>query len=173
MSSIDELRWQLFPKNKKISLELMSVIGVFSNKFLEINSSINYLKSNEVLRCIRDDLTKIGYEVEKGKKTEDKIKVPVLYGENGIHEKYFEADAYSKKLGIVIEVEAGRALMNNQFLKDIFQACVMDGVNHLVIAVRNKYKNSKDYDKIKTFLETLYVSRKFHLELESILLIGY
>lgn len=82
---------------------------------------------------------------------------------------------------IVIEVEAGRAVFNNQFLKDIFQACMMFEVEYLVIAVLNEYhfkvngseRVSHDYDSIRTFLETLYVSNRLQLPLKGILLIGY
>ena len=100
--------------------------------------------------------------MESGKKRNEKIIVPVLYGENGKAEKYFEADAYFEEVGIVIEVEAGRALTDNQFLKDIFQACAMDGVSCLIIAVRNIYRNkSNDYEKTRIFLETLPVFNIF------------
>jgi hypothetical protein len=62
---------------------------------------------------------------------------------------------------------------NNQFLKDIFQACMMFGVEYLVIAVRKEYRGRKDFDIIHTFLETLYISNRMHLPLKGILLIGY
>lgn len=68
------------------------------------------------------------------------VRVPVLYGRNGVFEKSSNADAYNENLGIVIEVETGRAADNNQFLKDLFQACMMDVVSYLVIAVRNYYR---------------------------------
>jgi hypothetical protein len=74
---------------------------------------------------------------------------------------------------IVIEVEAGRATENNQFLKDIFQACMMFEVEYLVIVVRNEYRGHKDFEIIYTFLETLYISSRLHLPLKGILLIGY
>jgi hypothetical protein len=51
----------------------------------------------------------------------DKIKVPVLFSLNNRIDKFFDADAVSADGKIVIEVEAGRAYRNNQFLKDIFQ----------------------------------------------------
>jgi hypothetical protein len=78
-------------------------------------------------------------------------------------------------------VEAGRAVKNNQFLKDIFQACMMFEVEYLVIAVLNEYHFnmsgrdtiSKDYQEIKIFLETLYISNRLKLPLKGILLIGY
>lgn len=78
-------------------------------------------------------------------------------------------------------MEAGRAVFNNQFLKDIFQACMMCEVEYLVIAVLNEYRFkvsekeqcSHDYQSVKTFLETLYVSNRLKLPLKGILLIGY
>lgn len=119
------------------------------------------------------------YKVESGKA--DQIFVPVLFGENDSVDKYFAADALSADGKIVIEVEAGRAVMNNQFLKDIFQACMMLEVEYLVIAVLNKNSHkcggktidSPDFQKVKTLLETLYVSNRFRLPLKGILLIGY
>lgn len=68
-------------------------------------------------------------------------------------EKSFNADAFSQETRVVIEVEAGRAFMNNQFLKDLFQACMMQNVDYLVIAVRNLYLGkNKDFEEIVTFL---------------------
>ena len=101
--------------------------------------------------------------------------------ENDEVDKSFAADALSNDRSIVIEVEAGRAVFNNQFLKDIFQACMMCEVEYLVIAVLNEYKFkvngqercSYDYQSVKTFLETLYISNRLQLPLKGILLIGY
>lgn len=107
------------------------------------------------------------------KKDEDKIKVPVLYGKNGKLEKSFDADAYSQELKTVIEVEAGRAFTNYQFLKDLFEACVMTDVEYCVIAVRRIYRNSDDFNKVITFMDTLYSSTKFSLPLKGVLIIGY
>lgn len=91
--------------------------------------------SNEVLALVRPHLEAIGFAVETGKGKEEKIDVPVLFGENNEVDKSFFADALSADGKIVIEVEAGRAVRNNQFLKDIFQACMMFEVEYLVIAV--------------------------------------
>jgi len=118
-------------------------------------------------------LEKLGFRVEKGKSAEDKIVVPVLFGRKGKILKCFNADAHAGKVGWVLEVEAGRAVDNNQFLKDIFQACMMHDVLHLAIAVRNTYRGSDNFETIENFLETLYVSGRLQLPLKGILLIGY
>ena len=66
-------------------------------------------------------LHSLGFTVEAGKKKADKITVPVLFGLNGKFEKSFDADAHHRTAKFVVEVEAGRAVVNNQFLKDFFQ----------------------------------------------------
>lgn len=78
-----------------------------------------------------------------------------------------------KKKKIVIEVEAGRAVTNYQFLKDLFQACVMSDVDYLVIAVRNIYRKNQDFEKVISFFNTLYASGRLILPLKGILIIGY
>ena len=134
-----------------------------------------------MLSFVRPGLEKLGFRVEKGKGRDDKIGVPVLFGENNAIDKSFYADALSGDNRIVVEVEAGRATANNQFLKDIFQASMMFEVEYLVIAVMNEYKfkirgvehTNYDFQTIRTFLETLYVSNRLQLPLKGILLIGY
>ena len=126
-----------------------------------------------MLGLVRPQLEKIDFRVETGKGKDDKIDIPVLFGENNNVDKSFYADAVSNDGKIVIEVEAGRATENNQFLKDIFQACMMFEVEYLVLAVRNVYRTHEDYSRVKTFLETLYISNRLQLPLKGILLIGY
>lgn len=165
--------WQYFPKSSDTPAHLKDLVNVFIQKN-DVMASVNHdYGSNEVLSFIAENLELIGYQVEKGKTKENKIKVPVLYGENGKMEKSFDADAYHKLHRTVVEVEAGRALANNQFLKDLFQACIMDDVDYLAIAVRETYHGVNDFQKIKTFFDTLYVSNKLKLPLKGILLIGY
>jgi hypothetical protein len=146
--------------------------------FEEFADSIDSTKtliqhSDKVMARLRPGLEKLGFRVEKGKSADDKIVVPVLFGRKGKELKCFNADAYAPSLGWVLEVEAGRAVDNNQFLKDIFQACMMHDVLHLAIAVRNTYRTSDDFSKVEKFLETLYVSGRLQLPLKGILLIGY
>ncbi len=117
------------------------------------------------------------FDVERGKKKAEKILVPVLFGLNGKVNKAFEADAYHMEGAFVLEVEAGRATINNQFLKDLFQACMVHGVDYLGLAVRNEYKAARivnrDFDRVVTFFDTLYASDRLQLALKGILVIGY
>ncbi len=166
------INWQFFPKSRELPTHLEEVLQVFFSNLLKIDSENNNLNSNEVLSLITPGLESLNYRVEKSKLEQDKIKVPVLFGLNGNLEKYFDADAYNHLTRTVIEVEAGRALANYQFLKDLFQACVMHNVDYLVIAVRNIYGKSRDFEKMITFLNTLYASNRLILPLKGILVMA-
>lgn len=90
-----------------------------------------------------------------------------------VHNTRFDADAYHRRHEFVIEVEAGRAVVNNQFLKDLFQACMMHGVDYLAIVVRNVYRRSNDFERVVRFMDTLYASNRIKLPLKGILIVGY
>lgn len=167
------LRYQLFPRSVGMEDTIKRVIQCFDRHISEIESPNHTLKSNEVLGIISPELKEIGFQVEESKASEDKIKVPVLFSLNNRIDKYFDADAVSNDGRIVIEVEAGRAYSNNQFLKDVFQACMMYGVDYLIIAVRNDYRGHADFDVIFNFFETLYINGRLQLPLKGIVLIGY
>jgi hypothetical protein len=167
------IRYQFFPRSQGIIPKIKLVIDCFEKNHDKINSSEHNLSSNQVLEKLRYDLQKANYVVETGKSRDQKIQVPVLFGYNNNIDKSFNADALSEDGKIVVEVEAGRAVDNNQFLKDIFQACMMFDVDYLVIAVRNDYRGADDFMKVFIFLETLYISNRLILPLKGILLIGY
>ncbi|MDD5597412.1 MAG: hypothetical protein PHV82_05675 [Victivallaceae bacterium] len=167
------IKFQFFPRSHGITERIKLIIDCFLQVEEQISSDGNTFSSNEVLEKLRPHLENIGFNVETGKLANQKINVPVLFGCNNEIDKCFNADALSKDGKIVIEVEAGRAVVNNQFLKDIFQACMMFDVEYLVIAVRNSYRRTDDFSKIYTFIETLYISNRLQLPLKGILLIGY
>lgn len=167
------LTFQFFPRSQGITPQIKSIISCFDLEFEKIKSSENNLSSNQVLEIIRAHLEILDFIVETGKTTSKKIGVPVLFGLNNKIDKCYNADAVSKDGKIVIEIEAGRATENNQYLKDIFQACMMYDVEYLVIVVRKIYRKHKDFEQINKFLETLYISNRLHLPLKGILLIGY
>jgi hypothetical protein len=153
---------------------LLKIVNIFDLSIDQIWSHHNLGQtSDEVLGKIRQRLETIGFQVESGKTTESKIKVPVLYGRNGKVEKSFDADAYHPTEQVVLEVEAGRGVTNYQFLKDLFQACVMQDVDYLVIAIRLDYRGSNDFEKVCTFFETIYASNRFRLPLQGVMIIGY
>lgn len=167
------IQYQFFPRSHGITEEISSIIDSFKIVEKEIDSMSNELKSNDVLEIVRPHLEERSFRVETGKSKGAKIDVPVLFGKNNDVDKSFYADALSRDGKIVIEVEAGRATENNQFLKDIFEACMMFEVDYLVLAVRNVYRTHFDFEIVHTFLETMYISNRIKLPLKGILLIGY
>jgi hypothetical protein len=167
------IKYQLFPRSLGLNNDLKKLIDCFIAHDEEICSPKHSITSNGVLKILEQDLIALGYFVEKGKNNADKIKVPVLFGRNNKIDKYFDADAISGDRHTVLEVEAGRAYSNNQFLKDLFQACMMFEVNYLVIAVRNYYRGQEDFEKIFQFFDTLYINSRLTLPLKGIVLIGY
>ena len=142
-----------------------------------ISSDKYTLDSNSVLSQVAPDLGALGFAVESGKKKHQKVSVPVLFGRNGRVEKSFDVDAWHKQEGFVLEVEAGRATINNQFLKDLLEACLMPDVDYVCVAVRNIYMagniKNLDFERVVTFFETLYASRRLELPLKGIMVLGY
>jgi hypothetical protein len=168
------INWVYFPKSSPLPEFGLLIVAAFEEAADAIDSTKTASQpSDRVMARLRPGLEKLGFRVEKGKSAEDKIVVPVLFGRKGKILKCFNADAHAGNVGWVLEVEAGRAVDNNQFLKDIFQACMMHDVLHLAIAVRNTYRGADNFESIENFLETLYVSGRLQLPLKGILLIGY
>lgn len=183
------INFQYYPKNNMVTNNLRNVINVFKQNYDKISSVNNKTyKSNEVLSICKEGLKNIGYRVES--KEDGIIQVPVLFGRNNTLEKSFRADAYNEDEKTVIEVEAGRGVMNNQFLKDLFQACMMQDVDYLVIALRNEYrinnirttksgdevvkvKTNYDFEEVCKFFDALYSTERLKLPLKGILIIGY
>ena len=168
------IRWIYYPNSDKPDDFVLSIVNVFKSCADTINSNEKkHQPSDDVLSVVRSGFEYIGFMVERGKKKAEKIYVPVLFGMNGQVAKYFEADSYHTEKRWVVEVEAGRAYTNYQFLKDYFQASVMHGVDYLGIAVRNDYRGRDDFLKVKDFFDTLYASEKMKCSLRGVLLIGY
>ena len=170
---MQKIRHQFFPVNKKTPEHLVSVIKVFNEYEDKINSHKHKLDSNTVLEILRKNLEGVGFRIETGKKKNEKIKIPVLFGENGRIIKSFDVDGYHEEFKTVLEVEAGRGVTNNQFLKDFFEACIMVNVDYCIIAVRDTYLKQKDFEKVKDFFDSMYASGRMNIPLKGLLIIGY
>lgn len=167
------IEWQFYPRSKRATSLAVMVAEAFKGEIEAMSSSVHEHSSNRVLEILRPRLIALGFQVEVGKRKDQTIDVPVLFGRNGRVEKHFKADAYHAELGFVLEVEAGRGVVNNQFLKDLFQACMMSEVRYLAIAIRKTYQGNKDFETVCTFFDTLYASDRLSLPLDGLLVIGY
>ena len=175
--------FQYYPKNQRITSHLNAVVEVFGRMEDHISDEKRTYKSNDILEICRPGLEEIGYLVEDMRRGKDKyIEVPVLFGRNNQLEKSFRADAFNDVERSVIEVEAGRGVLNNQFLKDLFQACMMQDVDYLTIGVlfeyrtrkaNGDYKVNRDFETVCKFFDALYSSDRLRLPLKGVLIIGY
>ena len=138
--------WIYFPKSAEPPPGVLDIVRVFEEAASDLKQNPDDAVSDVVLSIVRPGLEAAGFEVESGKRAAQKITIPVLFGRNGVIEKSFEADAWNRKARMVLEVEAGRGVANNQFLKDLFQACMMQTVDYCGIAVRNQYIKSRDFE---------------------------
>lgn len=165
--------YQFFPQSSQLPSTLVQIPICFDKAVVLKGTS--KLKSDEMLAKARPFLIKEGFYVERGKKKNEKITVSSPNNNSPIQQ--FDVDAMSKDGKIIIEVEAGRGWENKQFLKDLFEACIVPGVEYVVIVVLKIYKDSKGihphYDKIKKYFEALYASNRMTIPLKGVLLIGY
>ena len=122
-------------------------------------------------------MQQIGFEVEKGKARGQKLSRPVLFSDLGQPDRSYDIDAYNGHEGIVMEVEAVRAIRANAIYKDLIQMSLMVEARYAVIAMPllYKYKSGVDkpYDSGKSILEAVFVSGRLHFPFEGILLVGY
>lgn len=176
------IHYSNYPRTEAPPEFISQVIAIFK-KHEEDISTIRLKKgltSDKVLSKLRNGLVKIGFEVEAGKRKEEKIERPVFYGENGSPTLRYEIDAYHPLWKCGLEIEAGRAWMGNAVYRDLIQALVMVEVDYLTLAVPNAYKYksydrdvvSNDYDNTKSLVDALYGHSRFQLPYK-LIVVGY
>jgi len=172
------IRYQSFPRTRPPPEFVRELVNVFRAHEDEIATEEldDGLKSDNVLAELRDDLTDIGFDVEEGKKREEKIFRPVLFGENGEPQLRYEVDAYHEEHRCGLEVEAGRAWKGNAIYRDLIQAMMMVQVDTLALAVPNAYKHANGvnpaYERTRDVVATLYDVDRAELPFDTVV-IGY
>ncbi|MHC4977311.1 MAG: hypothetical protein ACYTF7_12035 [Planctomycetota bacterium] len=118
----------------------------------------------------------MGFEIEHGNSSVGKIARPVYFGEGGKPTLNYFVDGYHPVYRCGLEVEAGRGMMGNAFYRDLIQALVMTGIDHLVVAMLNKYEystsSSPDYQKAADIADALYGHSRITLPF-GLTVIGY
>ncbi|HLG07772.1 MAG TPA: hypothetical protein VI409_03770 [Gaiellaceae bacterium] len=123
----------------------------------------------------------LGFEIEAGKKKTEKIRRPVLFGEQGSESLAYEVDGFQSEFGIALEVEAGRGARGNAVYRDLVEASLLVDARFLVLAVQTAYRHKtgghdvtvQSYRDSRNLLDAIYASNRLQLPLEGILLIGY
>ena len=132
------------------------------------------------MSVLRDDLCKLGFEIEAGKTTAAKLKRPVFFGQDGRPSRQYEIDGFHPAWRCGIEIEAGRAWMGNAVYRDLIQAMVMVDLDHLILAVPMTYKYtsggrltvSKDYENTVSIADALFSHTRIRMPY-SLTVIGY
>jgi len=159
--------------------DFVNVIALHSK---DIDSRIvENLTSDRVLAFIADDLASLGYKVETGKKALQKIRRPVLFGEEGVEKVSYEIDAFHDSLGIAVEVEAGRGARGNAVYRDLIRTSLIVGAKYLVLGVMIDYRHQssgkevvvKSFDEARSLIEAIFSSGRLGLPFEGVLLVGY
>lgn len=177
-------RWRYFPSYSPPADWVAGVVGTFAAHRSAIDSAVVFdqrMTSDDVLRVLAPDLEALGFAVETGKDTDNKLSRPVFFGDEGTFLRKYEIDAFQPENGIALEVEAGRATMGNAIYRDLIQGSLMVDARYLAIAVPVEYRyrsgsrtaKEPSYTKTYSVVEAIYGSDRLSLPFEGLLLIGY
>ena len=176
---MDYPNWCYFPKHTSAP-EWVSDFAQAVKKNKEKLESVNHneYSSDMVLECLREELENLQWEIETGKKKEQKIARPVLFGERNEWLVKYEIDGWHPEHNAVLEVESGRGWQGNAFYRDLIRASLINGSEYLVIGLRLSYtygnvKEQNDYEKGKDQLEAIYASGRLQLPFKGVMLFGW
>lgn len=173
--------WQYFPRNAAPPPWCGQFVAVVREARDQIDSKAARPKSDEVLAHLSAGLLTLGYRVERSKKAADRIKRPVLFGEQGVASLTYELDAFHDGLGIAVEVEAGRGAQNNADYRDIIRASLLVDARFLVLVMPTEYRfaaagqisSTKAYENTRSQVDAIYASQRLRLPFEGVLVVGY
>jgi hypothetical protein len=177
-------QWSYFPRNTRPPRWAVDLVAAVASHQHEIDSGpvpaedADRLTSDVVLGKLREDMEGIGYTVERGKRAEEKIYRPVLFGDNGEASVTYEIDAFHDELGIAVEVEAGRGAMGNADYRDIVRTSLLLDARFFVLMLPIVYRFGRDsrteaFVKTRNQLSAIYASDRLKLPFDGVLLIGY
>ena len=180
--SPDYPSWCYYPTSDRPAQWVIDVIQVVAAAQADIDSAkAAHLTSDNVLAFLRPGLEGLGYHVESGKTRLQKIRRPVLFGEQGQERVAYEVDAVHDELGVLIEVEAGRGARGNAVYRDLVRTSLIVDARFLAIGVMATYRHMSggsemevaSYRETKAQLEAIYASGRLRLPFEGVLLFGY
>jgi hypothetical protein len=174
--------WVYYPTRTRPPSWATDFIGVVAAAADEIDSRVaGGLNSNAVLGKLRPGLQALGYQVESSKLHADRIRRPVLFGENGVERVAYEIDAVHDSLGVLVEIEAGRGADGNAVYRDLVRASLIVDARFFVLGVLQQYRRMSSgrpiivssYRDTKNQLDAIYASGRLGLPFDGVLLVGY
>ncbi|MGY1635445.1 hypothetical protein ACI78V_02180 [Geodermatophilus sp. SYSU D00742] len=174
--------WLYYPNRAQPPAWVETFIEVVCDQRPAIESAkVDHLTSDAVLSHLAPGLAAAGYVVETGKKRGEKVRRPVLFGEQGRPRVTYEVDAVHDELGIVVEVEAGRGARGNAIYRDLIRTSLIVDVNYLALGVMLEYRHLsggrrmavRSFQEARDQVDAIYASGQLHLPFEGLLLFGY
>lgn len=174
--------WIYYPLRSRPPEWVPKFLQVVADARPKIDSvEVSGLTSDGALTALVPGLHKLGYTVEASKAKVDRIRRPVLFGEQGKERVAYEVDAVHDELGIVVEIEAGRGARGNAVYRDLIRASLIVGARYLALGVMREYRHQssgktvrvQSFHETKAILDAVYASGRLVLPFEGVLLFGY
>jgi hypothetical protein len=174
--------WSYYPRMARPPAWVDQIVAAFAASESVIESRTHSgVNSNAVLLELRPALQALGYEVEAGKSPGEKLRRPVLFGDQGVERVAYEIDAFHPADGIAVEIEAGRGAMGNAIYRDLVRTSLLVDARFLVLGAMIEYRfmnggrqfADPSYDKTRSLLDAIYASGRLRLPFEGVLLVGY
>ncbi|MGY1805803.1 hypothetical protein ACI8AF_00365 [Blastococcus sp. SYSU D00669] len=174
--------WLYYPNRAQPPAWVETFIEVVRDQRPAIESAkVDHLTSDAVLSHLAPGLAAAGYVIETGKKRGEKVRRPVLFGEQGRPRVTYEVDAVHDKLGVVVEVEAGRGARGNAIYRDLIRTSLIVDVKYLALGVMLEYRHLsgarrmsvRSFQEARDQVDAIYASGQLRLPFEGLLLFGY
>jgi hypothetical protein len=174
--------WKYYPARDRAPGWVAGVVRAFADSAGQLDSRKGLqMTSDKALAELRPALVALGFDIEGGKKAADKLRRPVLFGEQGREARAYEVDGFHPEEGVALEIEAGRGTQGNAIYRDLVQTSLLIDARYLALGVLIEYHFksggksmiSPDYRKTVSVLDAIYASQRLALPLEGVLLLGY
>jgi hypothetical protein len=175
--------WNYFPRNTNAPSWVLPFVATVAAAEPQISTVAKKtgLDSDAVLQRLSPGLTLLGFAVESSKRASDRIRRPVLFGDQGVAEVQYDIDAFHEDDGIVVEVEAGRGARGNATYRDLIRASLIVDARFLALLLPVAYRHNSGgkevtvaaYRECRDLLLAVYASQRLKLPFQGILLVGY
>ena len=149
-------QWFYYPSHDAPPHWVSDLIGVVQVVEQSVSTaSVESLTSDRVLGLLAPGLKQLGYSVELGKTAAQKVRRPVLFGDQGRERVAYEVDAFHDELGVVLEVEAGRGARGNAVYRDLIRSSLIVGARYLALGVMAEYRHQSGgkLQKVQSYKE--------------------
>src|SRR5439155_3401282 len=163
----DYPEWVYYPTRTRPPGWVNSFIAVVKTVQSTVGStSVSGLTSDRVLQQLRPGLEALRYRVEAGKLKNQRIRLPVLFGDQGRERVAWEVDAVHEELGIIVEVEAGRGARGNALYRDLVRSSLLVDMKYLALGLMLSYRHKSagrdidvaSYKEGREILDAVYSS---------------